>query len=82
VGEYLTFHPPLRVRPELWAAYGARIAAAVSGDYGRLPVYRQALVGEGYGVDNGDLRRLAARAMPLGFQDKWPDHDLEELRGT
>jgi len=29
--------------PELWAAYGAQIAAAVSGNYNRLPLYRETL---------------------------------------
>lgn len=64
--------------PELVATYGAQIAAAVSGDYNRLPVYREKLAAEGYSFANGDLVRLAAHAMALGFQEKWPEPEVPE----
>lgn len=64
--------------PELWATYGAQIAAAVSGDYTRLDAYRQALAAKHYSFTNTDLVRLAAHAMALGFQEKWFDPAIEE----
>lgn len=64
--------------PELAAAYGAQIAYAVSGDTTRLPAYRQSLAAECYSFANGDLIRLAAHAMALGFQEKWPEPEMPE----
>lgn len=64
--------------PELWATYGAQIAAAVSGDYARLDAYRQALAAKSYAFTNTGLIRLVAHAMALGFQEKWPDPGIEE----
>jgi adenosylcobinamide amidohydrolase len=57
--------------PELWATYGAQIAAAVSGDYALLPGYRNTLAEAHYGPQDGDFLRLVEHAMALGFQDKW-----------
>jgi adenosylcobinamide amidohydrolase len=57
--------------PELAATYGAQIAAAVSGDITRLPAYRDNLAAASYTLANGNLLRLAAHAMALGFREKW-----------
>lgn len=57
--------------PELWASYGAQVAAAVSGDYTRCPAYRETLSKARYTFENPDLVRLAAHAIALGFQEKW-----------
>jgi len=65
--------------PEIWATYGAQIAAAVSGDYTRLDAYRRALAAQRYAYTNGDLVNLAAHAVALGFQEKWPDLPMEEV---
>ncbi len=64
--------------PELWATYGAQIAAAVSGDYTRLDAYRQVLANKRYAFNNSDLIHLVAHAMALGFQEKWLDTVVEE----
>ena len=63
---------PQSCAPELWATYGAQIAAAVSGDYTLLPAYRNTLAEAHYGPQDGDFLRLVEHAMALGFQDKWP----------
>lgn len=64
--------------PELWASYGAQVAAAVSGDVPRIPVYREALAAARYSFDNSDLARLVAHALALGFKEKWPKLAPEE----
>ena len=64
--------------PEIWASYGAQVAAAVSGDVTRLPAYREALGAEGYTFCNQDLVRLTAHALALGFKEKWPELNVEE----
>lgn len=69
---------PSSCAPELWATYGAQVAAAVSGDYTRLAAYRETLAGARYGFSNDGLLGLAAHAMALGFREKWPDPVMEE----
>lgn len=69
---------PESCAPELVATYGAQIAAAVSGDSTRLPAYRDELAAAGYTLANGDLLRLAAHAMALGFREKWPEPEVLE----
>lgn len=59
--------------PELWASYGAQIAAAVSGKYDRLPAYREALAGEERPMNYDCFPRIAARAAALGYSEKWED---------
>jgi len=59
--------------PELWAAYGAQIAAAVSGKYDRLPAYREALAAAERPMSYESFTRIAARAVALGFSEKWED---------
>jgi adenosylcobinamide amidohydrolase len=59
--------------PELWAAYGAQAAAAVSGNYDRLPGYRNCLAAAEYPAADEGFLRLVAHAMALGFSEKWPD---------
>lgn len=63
---------------ELWATYGAQVAAAVSGDYAYLPVYRRMLAEAGYGIEDADIMRLVEHALALGFQDKWPEETGRE----
>lgn len=69
---------PMGCVPEIWASYGAQVAAAVSGDVTRLPAYREALAAEGYTFCNQDLARLTAHALALGFKEKWPELNVEE----
>lgn len=57
---------------EYWANYGSQIAAAVSGNYKLLPVYRESLAGKHYGAGDQDFLRLVEHAVALGFHDKWP----------
>ena len=64
---------PGNCAPELWATYGAQVAAAVSGIYDRLPVYRAALAAAGCASSDCDLLGLAEQAFTLGFEDKWPE---------
>ncbi len=59
--------------PELWATYGAQVAAAVSGDYGLLAGYRDSLAACRDNGSDEDLIRLVEKAMALGYKDKWPD---------
>jgi len=68
---------PLSCVPEIWATYGAQIAAAVSGNYARLDTYRGALADERYAYTNADLVYLVAHAVALGFKEKWPDPAME-----
>jgi adenosylcobinamide amidohydrolase len=58
---------------ELWATFGAQVAAAVSGDYAALSHYRSALASRHYGADDEDFLNLVNHAVALGFQDKWPE---------
>lgn len=64
--------------PELWATYGAQIAAAVSGNYARIDAYRETIADQFYPFTNEGMLRLAAHAMALGFQEKWRDMTVEE----
>ncbi len=64
--------------PEIWAGYGAQIAAAVSGNPGRLEVYRKTLAEARYPFTNEGLLALASHAIALGFAEKWPDAAIEE----
>jgi adenosylcobinamide amidohydrolase len=63
--------------PELWATYGAQIAAAVSGDYSRLPGYRDALAAAMNPTEVEGFMQLAARAIALGFSEKWAEAPME-----
>jgi hypothetical protein len=64
--------------PELWATYGAQVAAAVSGIYDRLPVYRATLAAVGCTSSDRDLLSLVEHAFALGFEDKWPEETGEQ----
>jgi adenosylcobinamide amidohydrolase len=68
--------------PELWAAYGAQIAAAVSGNYNRLAAYREALAAAERPIDYDSFPRIAARAVALGFSEKWECPPGEYKRET
>ena len=59
--------------PELWAAYGAQISAAVSGKYDRLPAYRESLASAERPMNYESFPRIAARAVALGFSEKWEE---------
>ncbi len=63
--------------PELWATYGAQIAAAISGDYTRLPGYRDVLAAAQSSALARDFLQLVARAIAIGFSEKWEDTDIE-----
>jgi hypothetical protein len=65
---------PSGCAPELWATYGAQIAAAVSGNYNNLSAYRQTLATASYPAEKNGFLRLVAHALALGFSGKWPDH--------
>ena len=64
---------------ELWATYGAQVAAAVSGDYASLPHYRDILAKSYYGDGDEDFLRLVGHAVALGFQGKWPEEPASLL---
>ena len=64
---------PKSSAPELWASYGAQIAAAVSGNCRLLPGYSDVLAEEHYGIEDKDFLSLVEHALALGFQDKWPE---------
>ncbi|MCL2877964.1 MAG: adenosylcobinamide amidohydrolase [Acidobacteria bacterium] len=57
--------------PELWAAYGAQIAAAVSGKYDRIAAYRETLAAAERPMNFESFPRIVARAAALGFSEKW-----------
>ena len=59
--------------PELWTAYGAQIAAAVSGNYNRLTAYREMLAAAERPMIYESFQRIAARAVALGFSEKWTE---------
>jgi len=59
--------------PELWATYGAQIAASVSGKYDRLPAYREALAAAERPMNYESFPRIVARAVALGFSEKWEE---------
>jgi adenosylcobinamide amidohydrolase len=63
--------------PELWATYGAQIAAAVSENYCRLPGYRDVLAIAEYPGANEGFMRLIAHSMALGFSEKWAKPSFE-----
>lgn len=58
---------------ELWATYGAQVAAAVSGNYALLPRYRDKLADTRHSDEDEDFLHLVEHAVALGFQDKWPE---------
>ena len=62
---------PLSVWGEVMAAAAAQVAAAVGGRYDLWPVYRENLAPRPGETDNGSFLNLAARALALGFRDKW-----------
>jgi hypothetical protein len=66
---------PVSCSPELYAAFGAQIAAATSGRYDRLPLYRETLAAslDAAGLDDEAFVRLVARAVAKGFAEKWQE---------
>jgi adenosylcobinamide amidohydrolase len=64
---------PAGCAPELWTTYGAQITAAVSGNYVRLPDYRNILAAGAYPAANEGFLKLLAHSLALGFSEKWPD---------
>ncbi|MDR0842089.1 MAG: adenosylcobinamide amidohydrolase [Acidobacteriota bacterium] len=65
---------PEGCEPELRATYGAQIAAAVSGNYRRLPEYMEMLTDRENAIDE-DFTHLIARAIATGFCEKWEEPD-------
>ena len=56
---------------ELWTTYGAQIAAAVSGNYNRLPAYREALAEVERPMSCECFLSITSRAIAMGFSEKW-----------
>ena len=67
---------PAGCEPELWATYGAQIAAAVSGNYCRLAGYRDVFASAVYRAASDGFLRLIAHSIALGFSEKWTDPDF------
>jgi hypothetical protein len=65
--------------PELFATYGAQVAAAVSGDYTRFSGYRVTLAVEGYPASREWFGRMLGHAIALGFSEKWKDPHINEV---
>jgi adenosylcobinamide amidohydrolase len=65
--------------PELLAAYGAQVAAAISGDYARISEYRIALAIEAYLAAGERFGQLLGHAIALGFVEKWKDPNMDEV---
>jgi hypothetical protein len=61
--------------PELWAAFGAQVAAAVSGNYARISGYRDILSMTECLAEQNGFQQLIAGAIALGFTEKWSDAD-------
>lgn len=57
--------------PEVFASFGAQVAAAVSAKYHRLASYREILAREKVSIDNHSFLDLIFRALATGFADKW-----------
>jgi len=57
--------------PEILSSYGAQIAAAVSGKYGRIPYYREKLSEERKSTDNETFLNFIYKSFALGFSEKW-----------
>ncbi|MCB2188023.1 MAG: adenosylcobinamide amidohydrolase [Deltaproteobacteria bacterium] len=57
--------------PEIFGAYGAQIAAAISGRYELFSRFRQELAPAAPGLDLAALEELAVGALALGFREKW-----------
>lgn len=56
---------------EVMASSAAQIAAAVSGAFERIALYRQQLAAKAVATDAASLLELACAAIALGFADKW-----------
>ncbi|NLI83316.1 MAG: adenosylcobinamide amidohydrolase [Deltaproteobacteria bacterium] len=64
--------------PELWAAYGAQLAAAVSGNVSRTGAYHRILAAAMHPFTNDGLITLTAHSLAVGFREKWSDTLIEE----
>ncbi len=62
---------PESCMPEILGSYGAQIAAAVSGKYGRIPGYRRLLAEEHMETGNEAFVEFIFRSFALGFKEKW-----------
>ncbi len=62
---------PESCTPEIFASYGAHLAAAVAGKYNRLSYYRKRLSKLEFDTSNGFFLDLIYRAIAMGFEDKW-----------
>ena len=56
---------------EIFATYGAHLAAAVSGKYDRLVAYKDKLPYEKIELDNSTFLEFMYRCMAMGFEEKW-----------
>ena len=63
---------------EVMGTCAAQAACAVSGDYGRLADYREALAPAAVERTNPAFVELVCRALALGFSDKWQSSDIKD----
>ncbi|NDJ77221.1 MAG: adenosylcobinamide amidohydrolase [Chloroflexi bacterium] len=68
--------------PEIMTLYGAQIAAAAAGKFARVPVYQDTLGGENMELDNPTFLTFIARALALGFSEKWTWPELTDDEET
>jgi adenosylcobinamide amidohydrolase len=62
---------PASCLADIMCSYGAQIAAAVSGSYERIDHYRNLLSHENIGIGNAVFFKFIAKAIALGFGEKW-----------
>ena len=56
---------------EIFSTYGAHLAAAVSGKYGRFGFYKERLDGYKFRLDNSAFLDFICFCMSMGFEEKW-----------
>jgi adenosylcobinamide amidohydrolase len=62
---------PLNCLAEIMCAYGAQIAAAISGKYERISYYRNHLACEHMGVKDAIFLEFIEKTIALGYGEKW-----------
>jgi adenosylcobinamide amidohydrolase len=64
---------PKNCLADVMCAYGAQIAAAISGNYQRIDHYRNCLALEDIGISNTVFFKFIVNSIALGFGEKWED---------
>lgn len=64
---------PENCLPEILTSFGAQIAAAVSGKYEKLWLYRSRIVPQSHSLENSVFTAFICRMLALGFSDKWKE---------